>query len=87
MKNRDMPANPLVNENGSPHHYSDIAFNNRDGVCGGLTKLEYAAIQIMAADCGNPHQKVIDMDYESLAFHSVRRANALFDELEKQENE
>lgn len=49
-------------------------------VFGGLTKLEYAAIQIFSCAC-------VDSEFgdDSPVKFAVNRAHALFDELEKQE--
>lgn len=43
MKNADMPAMPLVNENGSPVHWSSAGMENV-GVMAGLTKREMMAM-------------------------------------------
>lgn len=66
MKNRDMPAKP-----------PNAGWRDNNKNARGLTKLEYAAIQIMAGleKAASP---------KDLASFSVHLANALFDELEKQ---
>lgn len=43
MKNADMPAMPLFNNNGSPVHHSSAGMDNH-GVMAGLTKREMMAI-------------------------------------------
>lgn len=48
MKNADMPAMPLVNENGAPVHHSSAGMDN-EGVMFGLTKREMMAMHMMAA--------------------------------------
>lgn len=71
MKNRDMPANAV-----KIGHW-----DGEDQHSGGLTKLEYAAIQIIASASSNS-------DFTSLSHHEqtkwvLTQSNALFDELEK----
>jgi hypothetical protein len=72
MKNRDMPAKPIFNADGFPTHNSHVDENN----CNGLTKLEYAAIHIHAAQ--------LERNQYATASSSITEAHDLFDELEKQ---
>jgi len=44
MKNKDMPARPIVNENGAPYHCSNIGIEFNGGCCTGLTKREVFAM-------------------------------------------
>ena len=57
MKNADLPAMPLTNENGAPIHYSQAGMDN-DGVMFGLTKREMMAMHMMSAiivGCESPN--------------------------------
>ena len=78
MKNRDMPAKPLTGN--AYDDFADFDSSRKDSSynpqCQGLTKLEYAAIQIMAGMEGTYRYNLSDV--------AVKRANELFDELEKQ---
>lgn len=47
MKNADMPAMPLFNNNGSPVHHSSAGMENH-GVMAGLTKREMIAMHVAA---------------------------------------
>lgn len=75
MKNRDMPAKPIFNNEGST--YDGYGSNN------GLTKLEYAAIQIMSGMQAH-HDVEAFPSRQDACRAAVKIANALFDELEKQ---
>lgn len=79
MRNRHMPAKPIFS--GDDAYPQTMLMNNES--CNGLTKLEYAAIQIMAGNQSIPgtHNRP-----KTASFDAVEKANALFDELEKQEN-
>lgn len=87
MKNADMPAMPLINNNGSPVHYSSAGMENT-GVMFGMTKREEfakAALQglLAAQDAGKmpPHLLVeaaiayADMTLEAL--DSVENASVI----------
>lgn len=47
MKNADLPANPIVMDNGHPYHASNVAFANKPLVSG-LTKREMMATHILS---------------------------------------
>lgn len=73
MKNRDVPANPLDLEQAKEMSNGTYYDSN------GLTKLEYAAIHILASCCS-------DMEFNANTHGikwAVQCANELFDELEK----
>ena len=78
MKNRDIPAQPMVNAHGFPG-FADTSIHGKSPTVG-LTKLEYAAIHAM--------QGMLAMGRDAqgcnktLARGAVERAKALFDELE-----
>lgn len=81
MKNADMPINPLVNDNGHPHHASQIAFGNKPLVSG-LTKREHAAIEAMKGMLSSaPYW---DMDFDTVVIAAVEQADRLFNALEEQ---
>ena len=71
MKNRDMPAKPIPSK-----PIFDSRARSYDDYNTGLTKLEYAAIHILAGMEGGYRYNYVDT--------AVMRANQLFDELEKQ---
>lgn len=71
MRNRDMPANPIFDERGSEYDHTR-------GFRSGLTKLEYAAIQILQG-------AITDLDLIDPVACAIDAANELFDRLEKQE--
>lgn len=73
MKNRDMPANPIMLENGE-------VWDEEHDHASGLTKREYAAIKIMAGFAGNAD---VVAEATELKTHAVKWADELFDELEK----
>ena len=78
MKNADMPAMPLTNDNGSPIHHSNAGMDN-DGVMFGMTKREMIAMHMFAgllARDGKP-----DIQYE--AELAIKAADALLAELER----
>ncbi|MGU5678150.1 hypothetical protein [Aeromonas allosaccharophila] len=84
MKNADMPAMPLVNENGSPVHWSSAGMENV-GVMAGLTKREMmamAAMQGLLSKHGDD-----DYDSSSIARYAAGHADALLAELEKQDDQ
>ena len=84
MKNRDMPAKPC-NKSIS---WIDEGGEIETSIVLGLTKLEYAAIHIMQVEVrSRPEMESMGYSYESdkdLAKRAIDSANALFDELEKQ---
>jgi hypothetical protein len=50
---------------------------------GGLTKLEYFSIKIMAALVSNPYPDIVQMDYYQTAQDAVSAAKKLITELNK----
>ena len=86
MKNADMPATPLVNENGAPHFIGDLAITPEN--CVGLTKREMFAMHALPSvikwlDCGVERGEWNDWNFEDAASHAVIAADALLKELEK----
>ena len=84
VSNGDMPANPIVMENGHPYHASQARFENASLVSG-LTKREafaMAAMQGMIASgiCTPPQDETI---HHMTSMASVSYADALLKELEK----
>jgi len=84
MKNRNMPAKPNDIDIPTMRHMGmssdkiyDVGIFNS-----GLTKLEYAAIQIFSGACADPEFG----DENSVRF-AINRAHALFDELEQEQSE
>ncbi len=88
MKNADMPAMPIVNDNGAPHFTSDIAMTKSN--CVGMTKREMIAMHAMqgyisgnlawtdGADGG-----AVMLSVDEAAREAVSYADALLKELEK----
>jgi len=79
MNNRNMPANQesiTSCNDGSLVSGDDISAHS------GLTKLEYAAIAAMQGLLSNPTDNEYFASIELLA---IKHANALFDELEKEQ--
>ncbi len=85
MKNADMPAAPLVNENGAPHFIGDLATTKEN--CTGLTKREMFTMHALSSvlDMYNPYEQgnFDSSDYEQTAVRAVGLADALLKELEK----
>lgn len=77
MRNRNMPAKPIFSDAGNTTHKSNIDANE---FCTGLTKLEYAAIKILASLLSDDGF-IPDEDGVKWA---IKYADRLFDELEKQ---
>ncbi|AUR89601.1 coil containing protein [Vibrio phage 1.137.O._10N.261.46.B5] len=90
MKNADLPAMPLVNENGAPHFACDLAMT--DSNCTGLTKREMFAMNAMQGILsnsggviqGNNHTGTgwCNSNAKDLARWSLECADALLKELE-----
>lgn len=72
MKNADMPA--------MSQSASELGYCVSDDVPKGLTKLEYAAIKIMA---GFASSSSIDCDVDDVSRHAIKWANALLKGLDK----
>lgn len=81
MKNADMPAMPLFNNNGSPVHHSSAGMENH-GVMAGLTKREMMAMHILS---GLLSDYEFDVTRQMAAEIAVQQADALLAELEKQQ--
>ncbi len=77
MKNRNMPAEPIYNEQGFPTNAASL--DNIYLKAKGLTKLETAAIAAMQGLLSKKYTET----HEACARFAVKQANALFDELEK----
>jgi len=52
MKNADLPIQPIVNEQGAPHHMGDVGF--REGLLSGLSKREKFCLQMGVPETGDP---------------------------------
>ena len=81
MKNGDMPAAPMLNEHGAPHHHSSVLLF--EGAVTGLTKRELFAAMAMQGLCADPSTE--HLDKSEIAFHSVALADVLLDELGRRE--
>lgn len=77
MKNADMPAMPLFNNNGSPVHHSSAGMENH-GVMAGLTKREMMAMHIAAGFAADK-----DVRPSNIAKLATEVADLLLAELEK----
>ncbi|MGL5326786.1 MAG: hypothetical protein ACRC91_19025 [Aeromonas sp.] len=80
MKNADMPAMPLFNNNGSPVHHSSAGMDNH-GVMAGLTKREMMAMHMMASLMAVSGYQT----REHMAQDAIASTDALLAELEKQQ--
>ena len=80
MNNGDLPANPLVNENGHPFHETQVCFDNTQLTIG-LTKREAFAMAAMQGflstetGCNTPNNYIAE--------RSIDLADALLKELAK----
>lgn len=91
MKNADMPAAPMTNENGAPQHYSSLGIH--EGCVTGLTKREMFAMHAMQGILSNSGGVIqansmsgtgwCNCDASGLAKWSLDCADALLAELEK----
>lgn len=91
MKNADMPAMPIVNENGAPHFIGDLATTTEN--CLGLTKREMFAMHAMQGILSNSGGVIQGNNYSGtgwcnsnasdLAKLSLECADELLKELEK----
>jgi len=77
MNNQDMPAGPNSPDSIPSELYKSVPINWPQG----LSKLEYAAIQIMASIVGRDFGGAVDKQYR--AKMAVEQSKALFAELEK----
>ena len=86
MKNADMPAMPLTNDNGSPIHHSNAGMDN-DGVMFGMTKREMMAMHIISGIASHPDMMQANADGahdsvgQAIAAQSVLLADYLLAEL------
>lgn len=93
MKNSDMPAAPIFNENGYPQ-VARVTLDNNEPQCSGLTKREHFAGLAMQAMLSNPNVigfsqscgwDLVNCSKEQLSQTCINHADALLAELEKSE--
>lgn len=85
MKNADMPAMPLTNENGAPLHFSAAGMDN-DGVMFGLTKREMMAMHaLQGLLSGTVTDELVVGDEKGFAEAAVDYADALLAALEEKQ--
>jgi hypothetical protein len=82
IKNADLPATPLVNQNGHPYHASQVCFDNNP-LCSGMSKREAFAMAAMQGLLSNSEPKSWSDSqyYDQISKQAVNHADKLLKEL------